>query len=433
MEKNPSRSNSQTVKNVRCEVKILKSKGKAMRVMVTYEARLLKTRSGDIYSRGGLVNPRRYLQVFDEVVVFARVEQVAQEKLDRFLLDWENISFFPLPYYVGPWKFLKQYQKINALAKQALQEADAFIIRVPGTTGTLLWRQLMKRGIPYGVEVTGDPWDVFAPGGVKTVLRPFIRHTMSKNLIKQCRHASVAAYVTEYTLQKRYPPGCWSTHYSSIELPPEAFADESIIEKRMKSIAAKVKSHLALRICYVGTLAQLYKGPDILIQAVADCIAKGLNLELIVVGDGQFRPQLERQVQESGIGKQVRFTGTVLKKEVFKVLDQTDLYVLPSLTEGLPCSVIEAAARGIPCISSNIGGIPELLESEDLVPPGDPQALAQKIEQVISDRSRLERMAQRNLKSARKYSKDKLDQRRKILYEKLAEITKSKNYSGEND
>lgn len=400
-----------------------------MRVMITHEARLLKARNGAIYSRGGPLSLDKYLQVFDEVVVFARVEQVAQEELNRFRLDGENISFFPLPYYVGPWQFLKQYQKMNALAKQALQEADAFIIRVPGTTGTLLWRQLMKRKMPYGVEVAGDPLDVFAPGRVKTVLRPFIRYLMSKNLVKQCRHASVAAYVTECTLQKRYPPGCWSTHYSSIELPAEAFADESIIEKRMKRIAAKIKSHLALRICYVGTLAQLYKGPGILIQAVADCIAKGLNLELIVVGDGRFRPQLERQVQKSGIGKQVRFTGTVSKKEVFKELDQTDLYVLPSLTEGLPRSVIEAAARGMPCISSNVGGIPELLAAEDLVPPGDPQALAQKIEQIVGDRSRLEMMARRNLKSVHKYSKDKLDRRRKVCYEKLAEITESKRLS----
>ena len=398
-----------------------------MRVMVTYEARLLKTRDGAIHSRGGPLELDRYLQVFDEVIVFARVEEVAQEKLDKFRLDGPNVKFFQLPYYVGPWQFLRQYDKIGTLAKQALQqEVTAFILRVPGTVGSILWRQLMKNKIPYGVEVVGDPWGALAPGCVKTILRPALRRIAKRQLVRQCYHASVASYVTEYTLQKRYPPGGWSTHYSSVELPNEIIADESIISDRMKRFEAKTKSHEPLRVCYAGTLAQLYKAPDVLIKAVANCIKKGVNLGLVIIGDGQFRRQLEKLTQKLGIAERVQFMGTLSNEKVFEELDEADLYVLPSLTEGLPKTIIEAMARGLPCVGSDVGGIPELLAVEDLVPPGDPHALAQKIEQIIGNRLRLEMMARRSLKSAHKYSKGKLDQRRRVYYEKLAEITESK-------
>jgi len=397
-----------------------------VRLMVTFEARLIKTKNGNIYSRGGPVSLNGYLQVFDEVVVFARMEEVAQEKLDRFRLDGPNIKFFPLVYYVGPWQFLRQHRKLDDLAKQALHQADAFILRVPSAIGQILYRQLMKDKIPYGVEVVGDPLDVFAPGSVKTPLRPFVRRVMSRNLVKQCRHASAASYVTKYALQKRYPPGGWSTHYSSIELPAEAIVDKSVIDERMKKLEGKTKSGTALRICYVGTMAQLYKGQDILIKAFASCVNKGMNSELIMIGDGRYRPQLEKLTRQLSIAERVQFPGRLSREEVFNELDKADLYVLPSHTEGLPRSVIEAMARALPCIASNVGGIPELLDAEDMVQPGNAEVLATKIESVISDRTKLKIMARRNLETAHKYCKDKLEQHRRIFYEKLREITKSK-------
>jgi glycosyltransferase involved in cell wall biosynthesis len=397
-----------------------------MRVMVTFEARLLKTKNGNVYSRGASIDLEGYLSVFDEVVVFARMEEVAQEKLDKFRIDGENIRFFPLSYYVGPWQFLRQYRRLNNLVKLALQEADAFILRVPGSVATLLWHQLKRKNIPYAVEVVGDPWDSLAPGGVKTIARPLFRRILSRQLARQCHYASVASYVTEYALQKRYPAGGWTTHYSSVELSDDAIIDEVSLQKRIERLKAKSKSKGPWRICYVGTIAQLYKAPDVLIKACASCINRGINLELIMVGGGRFRPQLEQLAKKLGITKWVHFTGILSKEKVFGELDKADLYVLPSRTEGLPRSVIEAIARGLPCIGSTVGGFPELLDTEDLVPPGDPKALVEKISSIIVDKSRLEKMARRNLSSAHKYRKDKLDQRRKFAYEKLVEITKSK-------
>jgi len=80
-------------------------------------------------------------------------------------------------------------------------------------------------------------------------------------------------------------------------------------------------------------------------------------------------------------------------------------------------------ARGLPCVGSAVGGIPELLPAEDVVPPGDAAALAAKIQAVLADRDRLERMAARNLEFARQFREDLLDAQRLAFYEELRRVS----------
>jgi glycosyltransferase involved in cell wall biosynthesis len=97
-------------------------------------------------------------------------------------------------------------------------------------------------------------------------------------------------------------------------------------------------------------------------------------------------------------------------------LDRADLFVHPSRAEGLPRAVIEAMARGLPCVASRAGGIPELLSAEDTVPAGDARALARKIAEVARDPARLSRMAARNWARAQQYREDVLAKRRAQFY-----------------
>jgi glycosyltransferase involved in cell wall biosynthesis len=106
-------------------------------------------------------------------------------------------------------------------------------------------------------------------------------------------------------------------------------------------------------------------------------------------------------------------------------LDHADLFVLPSRTEGLPRAMIEAMARALPCIGSTVGGIPELLPPEDLVPPGDAAALARKIREVVCDPDRMARMSARNLEQARQYREDALSGRRIAFYQRVREVTEA--------
>ena len=396
-----------------------------MRVMVAFEDRFVKTQNGNVYS--DLVDYAflsRYLQVFNEVIVFARLSEIDQEQLDKPRANGPNVSFISLPAFIGPWQYLKHHCKLNALSKQVLTAADAYILRIPGTIATLLWKQLTRNKIPYGVEVRADPWGTLGPGCVRSIFRPLVRRDSCSNLRRQCRLAAASAYVTEFALQKRYPPGGWSTHFSSIDLPVEAIADEQRLSERFESLGDAMNGQRPFRVCHAGTMDALYKAQDILIEAVSMCCNNGLRIELTLLGNGRYFRYFVDKAKQCGIYQDVKFLGMLPSGEpVLNQLDLADIFVLPSIAEGMPRVLIEAMARGLPCIGSAVGGIPELLDSEQMVTPGSSRLLAEKIESVIRDKNWLERMSRRNVKIARKYCIDILDHRRVTFYKKLMEET----------
>src|SRR5204862_1863672 len=160
---------------------------------------------------------------------------------------------------------------------------------------------LRRTGRPYGVEVIADPYDVFSPKSVKHPLRPFFRWWYPRKLRRLCLRACAAAYVTEHALQRRYPaaPGVFSTHYSDVLLTPAAYVAAP------RSAPAGVPARLLL----IGSLAQLYKAPDVLIDAVAGCVRDGLALELTFVGGGKHQGELAAHAAGLGLNGAVRFTG----------------------------------------------------------------------------------------------------------------------------
>jgi glycosyltransferase involved in cell wall biosynthesis len=106
-------------------------------------------------------------------------------------------------------------------------------------------------------------------------------------------------------------------------------------------------------------------------------------------------------------------------------LDAADLFALPSRQEGLPRAMVEAMARGLPCLGSTVGGIPELLPAEDMVPPGDARALARKIREMVTAPGRMALMSARNLEKARGYREEALAGRRQAFYRHVREMTEA--------
>jgi glycosyltransferase involved in cell wall biosynthesis len=399
-----------------------------LKVLVAIENRFIQTSNGFIYSTTNCDYAfwSRYLKVFDEIVVFARVSQVPEMELDRPPASGSNVSFFSLPMFIGPWQFLRKYFEVNSIADKAISTSDAFILRTPGNLSFLLESKLRKKGKPYAVEVVADPWDAMALGNVKSILRPVLRGLWYYRLCQQCKSAVTSAYVTENTLQKRYPPKNWTTYYSSIELPDEMIIDKAGLADRIKMIKQSGFNHKPLKICNLAGMTGFYKGQDILIEAVSICCKKGLDIELSFFGEGRRKEYYVNKVKELGLTKRVSFLGNVLRgKDLNNKLDSMDLFVFPSFTEGLPRGVIDAMARALPCIASNVGGIPELLAQEDLFQARNPVALARKIESVANDPERMVKMAQRNLQVAKKYCSKELVGRRTEHYKKLREITEA--------
>jgi glycosyltransferase involved in cell wall biosynthesis len=126
---------------------------------------------------------------------------------------------------------------------------------------------------------------------------------------------------------------------------------------------------------------------------------------------------LEALAQKCDLQAQVHFLGQLTAgAAVREQMDCADLFLLPSLTEGLPRALIEAMARGVPCVGSSVGGIPELLEPEDMVPPGSVEQLADKIQTIVTDPARMARMSRQNLKRADTFRKELLESRQSAFY-----------------
>lgn len=124
------------------------------------------------------------------------------------------------------------------------------------------------------------------------------------------------------------------------------------------------------------------KGQSILIKAVAHLIDKGHKLRLRLVGDGSERERLEEQVKQLGVTEQVILEGSVNQDRIRTFYNQADIFVLASFAEGLPVVLMEAMSMEIPCVTTNITGIPELITSGNdgiLVAASDVNGLANAI------------------------------------------------------
>jgi len=390
-----------------------------LRLVISTDTRLERA-PDDSFWAGGAVSYSlwaRYLEVFDAVQVVTRVRPVAQPAPGARRVDGPQVAVFGLPFYVGPWQYLGRRHALRASLRSVLNSTDAVLLRVPGIISASVAGLMQRAQRPYGVEVIGDPYDMFAPGSVRSVVRPFMRRWLPWQLRRQCAGAAAALYVTAEALQRRYPPGptTYAVGCSDVELPKETFV---AVPRPVQPDKRQFK------LIFVGGLGQLYKAPEVLIAAVAANIRSGLDLRLTMAGDGQHRADLEQLAHQLGIHERVRFAGLLPGGAAVRAeLDQADLFVLPSRQEGLPRALVEAMARGLPCIASTVGGIPELLPPEDMVPPGDVEALATKIREVLASRERMAQMAARNLEHARDYCADILRARRRTFFEAVRDRT----------
>jgi len=163
------------------------------------------------------------------------------------------------------------------------------------------------------------------------------------------------------------------------------------------------------------------KGIEVLIEAFARIAPDRPGLWLLLVGDGELRPRLRALSEASGGSARTIFTGA--REDIPRILAALDLFVLPSLWEGLPLALLEAMAAGLPVVASDVGGVPEILvdgETGCLVPPRDPAALAAAILEFVDHpeiRQRLGAAGQQRVKES--FSAQNLVARLTALYEEL--------------
>ena len=333
----------------------------------------------------------RYLAVFSSVHLAARVKDVARPSAGCVVASGPGVAFCSLPPYSGTSGFLRNVRSVQGAIREALPRCPALIVRAPSPVAYLLAQMALAARQPYGAEIVGDPDEVFAPGAFRHPLRVPLRRVATLAQKRLSRHAAAAMFVTTNALQLKYPTAGTAYAASDVALDDGAFA----VDRSPRRTADP------FTLISVAGLDQPYKGTSILLNALRELRQHSAPVRLRIVGAGTLLPELQRQARDLGVLADVEFLGQLDREGVRNALDSADLFVHPSLTEGLPRALLEAMARGLPAVASAVGGVPELLTSECLVPARDPHALASLIHRLMGDAVALDSLGKRNRETAR--------------------------------
>jgi len=157
--------------------------------------------------------------------------------------------------------------------------------------------------------------------------------------------------------------------------------------------AARIRARQDLRlsadadvVCTVGRLTAI-KQHRLFLETIAKVAAKRPNVVALIAGDGELRSDLEAYAAELKIADRVRFLGW--RRDLANIYAAADVFLLTSRNEGTPVALIEAMASGVPGVSTDVGGVKDVITSEEVgarVPNADPDALAAPIVRYLGDR-----------------------------------------------
>lgn len=358
----------------------------------------------------------RYLNIFGNVTVMFRKDlnlyerEYAEKKFQYF--DKDLIQFVEIPDLyssIVSYFNIKRRVELSNRIKEAVKLSDFLIVRAPGKEASIAIKLANKYKKTYMVEVVGCAWDSLRNHSLKGKVLAPISYWSMKSIAKK---APFITYVTNEFLQKRYPTNGRSIGCSDVSLPS---LDPAILNKRLDKIKTSgIKKRLIL-----GTIAAVdvgYKGQEYVIRAISKLAREGFDFEYRLVGGGDYS-YLKAMAEKHNVSEKVVYLGSLSHDQVFDYLDSIDIYVQPSLSEGLPRALIEAMSRGCPCIGSNAGGIPELLSEDCIFNKGSVKGIIDLLGRI--NPYILSTEAQRNFEKAKQYDKKLLNNLRMEFYKDI--------------
>lgn len=361
--------------------------------------------AGNVYTTGTLnsVFWSRYLNLsIKKLIVCARESKVdSVENLALASTDKVNFVFSPNLSTLGSLV----YNKNKEIVKDTVKKVDVVICRLPSEIGFAAVAEAKKQGKTVICEVVACPFDALSfYGSLQAKIYANLIKLRMKKWVSRC---DGALYVTENELQSRYPCKGFTANASNVELAHIDYSSMSYREERFEKRREKGK----LKFGIIGTLQNDTKGIDIAIKAM-----KGLPASLHVIGSGD---PIRYQKLASDISVSFFYDGFLASKaEVFEWLKDIDVYLQPSFQEGLPRATIEAMSVGCPVLSSNAGGLEELVRGEYVHSRGDINKLKKDLNQIINNYD-LSLDTKRSLDVASKYLFEVLKVKRSDFYSKF--------------
>lgn len=181
------------------------------------------------------------------------------------------------------------------------------------------------------------------------------------------------------------------SHFGRAQLmlacPPRDWDKLQIVRCGLSEPVSPGKNAGTAELLCVGRLSP-EKGHLVLLDALTELRRRGIDFRCTLVGDGPLRATIESQLDSRGLTEKVRLTGSLDPEQVDRRYDTAGAVVLASFSEGVPVVLMEAMARGIPVVATNVGGVGELVQSGVnglLVPPGDTESLTDALARILGD------------------------------------------------
>lgn len=391
-----------------------------MKLLVVGNAHLVKDNQGRYYS-ASVYNYhffQRYLAVFDSVRFVGKTQHVDTADGTRYArVDGPGVEIFEIPWYQGMKAMVKAAPSLIRRFRCVDDGCDCSIFRIAQVESFVAYLVRRNRKAPYAVEVVNDP--------ATFINMPAWMRSFSVRMVKKmCLKANGASYVTRDYLQSKYPcrhslgdKDAFESSYSSVDLDPNDIG----ISKVWDATGTLSMVHVA------NALNDDSKGLSTFLRAAALVRQRGFPVKAISIGDGTMSDDYKAMSKSLGLDDCVEFLGRLSGKEqMFNALRSCDILVIPTRMEGLPRTIIESMAMGLPCLSTPVAGIPELLDKDYMFDPDDANGFANKICELIENPQELAAMSKSNIKTARRYTSDILDERRKVFYSELRACAEGK-------
>lgn len=369
------------------------------KVFLATEVRIYKV-DGHFYADASFAKIlERYSRSFGKLSIATRIINEKEKRngyvqIDKYGCNFDNVGSLA--------KFVIKKTPHNIL--KHLKDADLVVMRLPSLISLRIYRLIRKNSKKYLTEVMGCAWDAYWNHGmVGKLLAPCMFFKM-RRMVKK---ADYCVYVTQSFLQGRYPCENESIGISNVDIAGVT-SPKSYVGFDKKNITLMTAAALDVK----------YKGQEYAIKAIRMLRDKyNVNATYYLAGKGSDN-RLKKIAEQNGVSENVVFCGMLSRDELSKKMQEADIYIQPSLQEGLPRSLIEAMSQGCVCLGSRTAGIPELLEDDKVFERKNAAAIVKAVLDVIS-LDNLKAVSKRNVEFAKQFVSAVLDEKREQYFAKI--------------
>lgn len=357
------------------------------------------------YCNFALLGTLENMNVLGELYIVANQQlpdKPAAQPLDRkndFITSERVKHFRPMNRSISSYFKNKKYNRL--LLERLIPGMDLVIGYAPSDNADEALKIAHKYGIPFLTFLVGCPWDSLHNHHrlLARIMAPFSWYSTRQTV----RKSEYVHYVTKEFLQRRYPTEGKSLGCSDTNL---GMPNPKALQERLQKMKAKQTDEI-IKLVTTANIDVRYKGQEYAIKAIAKLKEQGdirYHYYLVGAGSGDY---LRKLCIKLNIKDQIHFEGRKTPEDVMKMLVDSDIYLQPSLQEGLPRAVVEAMSVALPCIGYDTGGMAELLQPEFVVNQKSVEGLVCCLKS-LQDKRKYKETAEYNFKKAGEYEHSKL-------------------------